>query len=100
MLTRAQNYTVPKKPFVRNRDALAFTTIGVANKGGANDRGHGSGGHMNKDSAKTCYQCNALQLIRDLPIPPQRTTPPRSPTHHWPRPLPILQWALDPWPAQ
>ena len=27
-LTRAQNYVISKKPFARNRDALAFTTAG------------------------------------------------------------------------
>ena len=27
-LRRAQNYTIPKKPFLRNRDSLAFTTVG------------------------------------------------------------------------
>ena len=33
-LTRAQNYTVPKRSFIRNRDTLAFTTVGGENGGG------------------------------------------------------------------
>ena len=41
-LMRAQNYTVPKNPLVRNRDALVFTTTNGKNGGGANNHGRGS----------------------------------------------------------
>ena len=69
-LTRAQNYIVPKKLFVWDRDTITFITAIGANGGGLNDHGRGHGGHMNRDGAKTCYQCNGPHIIGDCTHPP------------------------------
>ena len=56
MLTRAQNYSMPKKPFVRNTDALAFaSTTNGPNMGRTNKCGHSRGGYRNIKFTKTCY---------------------------------------------
>ena len=66
MLTRAQNYSIQKKPFVRNRDALIFaTSMGVPYGGRTNERRRVQGGHRNSEGAKTCYQFGCPHLIRE-----------------------------------
>ena len=65
-LTRVQNFSVPKKPFILKWDALAFaTTTSGPNGGRGYDRGRGRGGRGSNrySNAKACYRCGGLDHL-------------------------------------
>ena len=70
-LTRAQNFSIPRKPFTRTRDGLAFATTAGGTHGGRGGRGRGGrGGDRYGDGAKACYRCGSLEhLARDCKQP-------------------------------